>query len=102
MSQTLQTLISGVTVTTIREGVEQVGVVARADAAERLDLAHVEDLTIVSRNGVAVPVSQVAKLEYTHEEPILWRRNRDMSITVRSDVVDGVQPPDVTSRCGRP
>ncbi len=97
VSQTLQTLISGVTVTTIREGVEQVGVVARADAAERLDLAHVEDLTIVSRNGVAVPVSQVAKLEYTHEEPILWRRNRDMSITVRSDVVDGVQPPDVTS-----
>ena len=97
VAQTLQTLISGVTVTTIREGVEQVGVVARADPAERLDLAHVEDLTIVSRNGVVVPVSQVARLEYTHEEPILWRRNRDMSITVRSDVIDGVQPPDVTS-----
>ena len=32
------------------------------------------------------------------EESILWRRNRDMSITVRADVVDGVQPPDVTNQ----
>ena len=32
------------------------------------------------------------------EELILWRRNRDMSITVRADVVDGVQPPDVTNQ----
>src|SRR5207302_1302926 len=27
----------------------------------------------------------------------LWRINRDMAITVRADVVDGVQPPDVTN-----
>jgi multidrug efflux pump subunit AcrB len=52
----------------------------------------------VSRNGVPVPLSQVGRIEYAHEEPILWRRNRDMSITVRSDVVDGVQPPDVTNQ----
>jgi multidrug efflux pump subunit AcrB len=39
----------------------------------------------------------VARVEYGHEEPILWRRNRDMSITVRADVVDGVQAPDVTN-----
>ena len=28
----------------------------------------------------------------------MWRRNRDMAITVRADVVDGVQAPDVTSQ----
>ena len=44
-----------------------------------------------------VPVSQIAKVEYAHEEPILWRRNRDMAITVRGDVVNGVQAPDVTN-----
>jgi multidrug efflux pump subunit AcrB len=38
------------------------------------------------------------RLVYDHEEPILWRRNRDMAITVRADVVDGVQPPDVTGQ----
>ncbi|MGA0533533.1 efflux RND transporter permease subunit [Hansschlegelia sp. KR7-227] len=98
VSQTLQTLLSGLAVTTVRDGIEQVGVVARATPSERLDLGHVGDLTIVSRDGVAVPLSQVARLDYVHEEPILWRRNRDMAITVRADVVDGVQPPDVTTQ----
>ncbi|MEN3348466.1 MAG: multidrug efflux pump, partial [Bradyrhizobium sp.] len=98
VSQALAMLITGAPVTTIRDGIEKVGVVARAVPAERLDLGRVGDLTITSRNGVAVPLQQIAKLEYAHEEPILWRRNRDMAITVRSDVVDGVQAPDVTNQ----
>jgi multidrug efflux pump subunit AcrB len=98
VSQSLALLISGVSVTNIRDGIEKVGVVARAIPSERLDLGKVGDLTIISRNGVAVPLSQIANIEYSHEEPILWRRNRDMAITVRSDVVDGVQPPDVTNQ----
>jgi multidrug efflux pump len=53
---------------------------------------------VTSRNGVAVPLQQIANIEYAHEEPILWRRNRDMAITVRSDVRDGVQAPDVTNQ----
>ena len=60
--------------------------------------ASVGDLTVTSRNGVAVPLQQIAKIEYAHEEPIMWRRNRDMAITVRADVVDGVQAPDVTNQ----
>jgi multidrug efflux pump len=66
--------------------------------SERLDLGRVGDLTVTTRNGVAVPLSQIAKIEYSHEEPILWRRNRDMAITVRADVADGVQAPDVTNQ----
>jgi multidrug efflux pump len=98
VSQSLAMLISGVQVTTVRDGIEKVGVVARAIPSERLDLAHVGDLTVTTKNGIAVPLQQIAKIEYSHEEPILWRRNRDMAITVRSDVVDGVQAPDVTNQ----
>jgi multidrug efflux pump len=98
VSQALSMLISGVPVTTVRDGVEKVQVVARAAPSERLDLARVGDLTITSRNGVAVPLQQIARIEYSHEEPILWRRNRDMAITVRADVADGVQAPDVTDQ----
>ena len=98
VSQALSMLISGAPVTTIRDGIEKVGVVARAVPSERLDLGHVGDLTVTSRNGVAVPLQQIAKIEYAHEEPILWRRNRDMAITVRTDVADGVQAPDVTNQ----
>ena len=97
IADSLQMLVSGVPVTTIRDGTEKVSVVARAPANERGELGRIEDMTLLARNGVAVPLSQVAKVEFKHEEPILWRRNRDMSITVRSDVVDGVQPPDVTT-----
>jgi multidrug efflux pump subunit AcrB len=98
VAQTLQTLISGVTVTSVRERTERIDVVARAVPGERLDLGRIGELTVLSRNGLAVPLSQVGRIEYAHEEPILWRRNRDMSITVRADVVDGVQPPDVTGQ----
>jgi multidrug efflux pump subunit AcrB len=97
VSQALSLLISGVPVTTVRDGIEKVAVVARAVAPERLDLGKVGDLTVTARNGVVVPLSQIARIEYSHEESILWRRNRDMAITVRSDVVDGAQAPAVSS-----
>jgi multidrug efflux pump subunit AcrB len=97
IAQTLQTLLSGFTVTHLREGTERIAVVARAVAAERLDLDRLPDLTVATTNGVAVPLSQVARLDYAFEEPILWRRNRDLVLTARADVVDGVQAPDVSN-----
>ena len=97
VAQTLQTLIGGVTVTTIRDREEKVDVVARAIPAERAALDQIDSLTILSHDGAVVPVSQVAHVRYGAEEPIMWRRNRDMAITARADVVDGVQPPDVST-----
>lgn len=97
VAQTLQTLLSGLTVTQYREGIETIDVVARAVSAERLDLDRLPDLTVSTSNGVAVPLSQVARLNYEYEEPILWRRNRDLALTVRADIVDGVQAPDVSN-----
>jgi multidrug efflux pump len=92
-----QTLLTGFTVTQYREGIESIDVVARAVSAERLDLDRLPDLTISTRNGVAVPLSQIARIKHQHEEPILWRRNRDLVLTVRGDIVDGVQAPDVSN-----
>jgi multidrug efflux pump len=97
VSQMLQTLLSGYVVTQYREGIERIDVVARAVPAERLEIDRLPSLTIVARNGVAVPLSQIARLNYEFEEPILWRRNRDMVLTARGDVVDHVQAPDVTN-----
>ena len=96
VAQTLQTLVSGYTVTQYREGIEHIDVIARAVAAERLELNRLPALTIATRNGVAVPLSQIARLIYEYEEPILWRRNRDLVLTARGDIVDHVQAPDVS------
>jgi multidrug efflux pump len=97
VSQMLQTLLTGYTVTQYREGIEHIDVVARAVPAERLELDRLPSLTIATRNGIAVPLSQIARLNYEFEEPILWRRNRDIVLTARGDIVDNVQAPDVTN-----
>ena len=62
IAQSLQTLIGGATVTTIRAGEERIDVVARAVASERAALDRIADLTIETRGGVAVPIGQVAKI----------------------------------------
>jgi multidrug efflux pump subunit AcrB len=96
VAQTLQTLLSGYTITQYREGIEHIDVVARAVPEERLALERLPGLTIATRNGIAVPLSQIARLHYEYEEPILWRRNRDIVLTARGDIVDRVQAPDVS------
>jgi multidrug efflux pump subunit AcrB len=97
VAQTLQTLLTGFSVTQYREGIETIDVVARAVPAERLDIGRLPSLTISTRNGVVVPLSQIARIKYQYEEPILWRRNRDLVLTVQGDIVDGVQAPDVSN-----
>ena len=96
IAESLQALLSGVTITQVRDGIELVNVVARAVPEERLRPEALADLTISIRNGKIIPLSQVARLEYVYEEPILWRQSRDLTITVRSEVNKGVQAPDVT------
>ncbi|MBI3725471.1 efflux RND transporter permease subunit [bacterium] len=98
VSGTLQTLLSGAPISQYREGIELIDVVARAVPEERLNLDTLPNLTIVTRSGHVVPLSQVASVSYEQEEPIRWRRNRETLLTVRADVVDGVQAPDVTAR----
>jgi multidrug efflux pump len=98
VAQNLQTLLSGYTITQYREGIEHIDVVARAVPTERLELDRLPTLTVATRGGVAVPLSQIARLHYEYEEPILWRRNRDLVLTVRGDIVDHVQAPDVTNQ----
>jgi multidrug efflux pump subunit AcrB len=96
IAQSLQTLIGGATVTTIRAGEERIDVVARAVPSERAALDRIGDLTIETRGGIAVPIGQVAKIVRSTEEPIIWRRDRQLVITALGDVVDGSQPPDVS------
>ena len=93
----LQTLLNGFTVTTMLQGTERIDVVARAILPERRGLASLADLTIAVRDGVAIPLGQVARIVNRAEDAILWRRNRETVITVRADVLDGVQAPDVSN-----
>ncbi len=96
IAQFLQTSLSGVVVTQYREGNRLIDVVLRGVDAERARLGLLGDLAIPSRAGKAVPITQVARLAYGLEEGIVWRRNRQPTITVRADVSGDVQAVDVT------
>ncbi len=98
ISQAMQTLLSGAPIAQYREGTETVQVVVRAVDEERLKLDSLSDLSLFTSTGRAVPLSQVANVSYEIEEPILWRRNQETMLTVRADIVDGAQAPDVTSK----
>ena len=90
--------VSGATLGTFRESDKLIDVVMRAPPAERASLANIANLQIQTTLGRSVPLAQVATISDEMEEPIIWRRSRTPTLTVRADLVDGVQAPDVAMR----
>jgi multidrug efflux pump len=87
--------VSGVTLGTYRERDKLIEVVMRAPEGERTSLANLVNLQVQTALGRSVPLSQIATIREVMEEPIIWRRSRTPTLTVRADTVDGVQAPDV-------
>jgi multidrug efflux pump subunit AcrB len=97
VSLQLQFLLRGVPIAEIREDIRSVQVVARSAGETRLDPARIADFTLVGSAGQRVPLSQVGTVELQMEDPIIRRRDRAPTITVRGDVAEGLQPPDVSA-----
>ncbi|AXI03919.1 efflux RND transporter permease subunit [Aquirhabdus parva] len=97
VAQQLQFLLSGVPLTTVREDIRTVQVIARSAGDIRLDPTKIADFTLTSASGQRIPLSQVGTVDVRMEEPIIRRRDRVPTITVRGDIADGLQPPDVSS-----
>ncbi|KQP52753.1 efflux RND transporter permease subunit [Methylobacterium sp. Leaf108] len=93
--QQLQSYLNGTPATQVRETLRSVDVVLRSPGPERRSLGEIGDLTLATRDGRQVPVSQVARLETRSEDAVLKRYNRETYIRVQGDVLDGKQPPDV-------
>jgi len=96
VAQQLQFFLSGVPLTAVREDIRTVQVVARSAGEARLDPARIADFTLSGADGQRIPLSQVGTVEVRFEEPLLRRRDRMPTITVRGDIADGLQPPDVS------
>ncbi|MEQ4315097.1 efflux RND transporter permease subunit [Pseudomonas syringae] len=97
VAQQLQFLLTGLPVTEVREDIRTVQVVARSAGDTRLDPAKIMDFTLSSANGQRIPLSQVGSVDVRMEEPVMRRRDRMPTITVRGDIADGLQPPDVST-----
>jgi len=97
VAQQLQFLLSGVPITVVREDIRAVQVVGRAAGDIRLDPAQIEGFTLVGSAGQRIPLSQVGEVDVRMEDPVLRRRDRTPTMTVRGDIAEGLQPPDVST-----
>lgn len=95
-AQQLQLLLTGVPITQVRENIRNVPVVARSAGENRLDPSRLADFSLMSRDGRAIPLDQIGHSEIRFEEPIMKRRDRTPVITVRSDINEATQPPEVS------
>ncbi|MGC1096432.1 efflux RND transporter permease subunit [Pantoea agglomerans] len=97
VAQQLQFLLSGVPITSVREDIRSVQVMGRAAGDIRLDPAKIAGFTLVGSAGQRVPLSQIGEAGVRMEDPILRRRDRTPTITVRGDIAEHLQPPDVST-----
>lgn len=91
LASNINSILSGQTITQVRDGTYLIDVVARALPEERARLDTLRDLRIEAPNGRSVPLSQVASLAYSLEPPLIWRRQRYPTVTVQADVAPGVE-----------
>src|SRR5688572_7105611 len=90
--------LSGLHVSTYREGNELVEVLLRGTSDERTRLDLLGSLAVPTANGTTVPLSQVATLRYVFEDGIVWHRDRLPTVTVRADIRNGLTPPTVVAQ----
>jgi len=91
----LNTVISGSTVTQVRDDIYLVDVVVRANDEQRVSLSNLSTLQVPLPNGRTVPLNQFATFEYRQEYPLVWRRDRVPTLTVQADVAPGTLPETV-------
>ena len=97
VANALQAQVSGYTVATYLEGDQQIGIVFRLNPDQRADISQLETISIPTSKG-AVPLSQIAHVDYTSEDNMIWRRNLRPTITVNGGIVDGTTGNDVTKQ----
>ena len=98
VARSLDDLLSGRTVTQLRDDIYLVDVRGRAVDQDRRDLASIRDLQLRLPNGNTSPLAQIASFSYGLEEPVVWRRDRLPTITVQADIVPGIQAATVNQQ----
>jgi multidrug efflux pump subunit AcrB len=93
----LQFLLKGIPLTQLREDIRTVDIVARSAGTERLSPDKLSSLTLVSNSGKIIPLTQLGEIKIVDEDPFLRRRDRTPTISVRCDIQEDLQPPQVSN-----
>ena len=93
----LQFLLKGIPLTQLREDIRTVDIVVRSAGTQRLSPDKLSSLTLVSNSGKIIPLTQLGEIKTVDEDPFLRRRDRTPTISVRCDIQEGLQPPQVSN-----
>ncbi len=94
----LNMTLNGYTVTSYREGEKTIDVVLRGDPETRTRISSLAELSIPTRSGKSVPLSQIGTLKHGFEPGLIWRRDRQPTITVRANLYGKTQPATIVDR----
>lgn len=94
----LNGIVEGSTATQIRDDIYLVNVIGRARASERGSIQTLQNLQLSTSNGKVVPLSAVANFRYELEQPTIWRRDRQPTITLKAAVIGSTQPATIVDQ----
>ena len=92
LSSYMNAVMVGAPITQVRDDIYLVDVVTRAQDEQRVSLDTMQSLQVPLPNGRTVPLGQIARFEFSQENPLVWRRNRVPTLTVQADVKPGSTP----------
>ncbi|RMR40715.1 efflux RND transporter permease subunit, partial [Pseudomonas savastanoi] len=98
VAKLMNSVVSGSTVTQVRDDIYLINVIGRAEDAERGTPETLQNLQIVTQTGTSIPLLAFATVGYELEQPLVWRRDRMPTITVKGAVRDAIQPTDLVKQ----
>ncbi|MEB0039491.1 efflux RND transporter permease subunit [Pseudomonas sp. MH10] len=98
VAQLMNSIVTGSPVTQVRDDIYLINVVGRAEDAERGTPETLQNLQIVTPSGTSIPLLAFATVRYELEQPLVWRRDRKPTITVKAAVRDSIQPTDLVKQ----
>ena len=97
LTNNLNMLINGQPVSQFREENELIDVLVRTNQKARSTIGLIDELNLYLTDGRSVPLSQLAQLKLTVENGVIWRYNRNPSISVRAETPYHILPADVVN-----
>ncbi|MDZ4048982.1 MAG: efflux RND transporter permease subunit [Limnobacter sp.] len=91
IAESSHVILSGVTIGQYRENNRLIDIVFRNPESERDTLAELMNANVPTASGAYVPLSQVGNVTMSFEPGVIWREGGEFGITVKADVVSGIQ-----------
>ncbi|WP_460163202.1 efflux RND transporter permease subunit [Pseudomonas sp. S2_F03] len=88
-------IVSGQAVTQVDDDIYLINVVGRAVDSERGTPETLQNLQILTPSGTSIPLLAFATVRYELEQPLVWRRDRLPTITIKAAIRDEIQPTDL-------